>query len=306
VQATVARAVAFSGIGLHSGVEVRMTVRPSGPGSGILFRRTDMDPAVADVPALWDRVVPWPLNTRIANAAGTAVATIEHLMAALAGMGICNALVEIDGPEVPILDGSAAGFLRGLSAAGRAVQPAPLRVIRVLHPVEVRAGEALARLTPAAGLHIAVEIDFPGTAIGRQALELDLAGPAFARELADCRTFTRLADVAAARAQGLALGGSLDNAVVVDGDRVLNPGGFRRPDEAVRHKMLDVLGDLATAGAPILGAYAGVKAGHALTNRLLRRLFATPGAWEEVAADAGILRRLPGGGSVTPAPGSPG
>jgi UDP-3-O-[3-hydroxymyristoyl] N-acetylglucosamine deacetylase len=157
-------------------------------------------------------------------------------------------------------------------------------------------GDVVAELSPAETLSIAFEIDFPDAAIGRQAQAMSMLNGAFVHELADCRTFCRRADVEAMQAHGLALGGSLDNAVVVEGDTVLNPGGFRRADECVRHKMLDALGDLALAGAPILGAYRGVKAGHGATNRLLRRLFATPGAWEEVTLDAAAARLLPGAG----------
>ena len=294
VQTTLKSPVTVSGIGLHSGAAVRVSLRPAAPGVGITFRRSDVEQAAATIPALWDRVVVSPLNTRIVNEAGVYVSTIEHLMAALAGTGVTNAVVEIDGPEVPILDGSAAPWVRAILAAGRQGQGAPLEAIEILHPIEVRDGSVSARLEPARGTEMSFAIDFPDPAIGQQRKKLSLANGAFLRELCDSRTFCRAADVEAMRARGLALGGTYLNAVVVDGARVLTPGGLRHPDEAVRHKMLDALGDLYTAGAPILGRYRGVRAGHAMTNRLLRALFAQPESWRRVTCDEGMLARLPG------------
>jgi UDP-3-O-[3-hydroxymyristoyl] N-acetylglucosamine deacetylase len=209
---------------------------------------------------------------------------------------VTHAIIEIDGPEVPIMDGSALRFVQAILRAGLRNLGGAGRAIRILAPVREVQGDASAEIAPAPMLSIDFEIDFPDAAIGRQARALALVNGAFVHELSDCRTFCRHADIEAMRAAGLALGGSLDNAVVVEGDRVLNPGGFRRADECVRHKMLDAVGDLALAGAPILGAYRGVRAGHGLTNRLLRRLFATEGAWEEVHLDAETARRLPGAG----------
>lgn len=300
MQTTIEHAVTFDGVGLHGGQPARLVVRPAPAGHGIVFRRTDLagDLAARDalVPALWSNVQEFPLNTRIVNGAGVSVSTIEHLMAALAGCGVHNALVDLDGPEVPILDGSAAAFVRGLVAAGLTRLEAPLRAIEVLRPVEVRHGAAMARLAPATTLQIDFSIDFEDAAIGRQSKTLNMANGTFVRELCDSRTFCRQADVDMMRARGLALGGTLENAVVVDGAEVLTPGGLRHPDEAVRHKMLDALGDLATAGAPILGRYTGVRAGHAMTNRLLRALMASPESWRWVTCDAGIAARLPGVG----------
>ncbi|HVG47082.1 MAG TPA: UDP-3-O-acyl-N-acetylglucosamine deacetylase, partial [Rubellimicrobium sp.] len=254
---------------------------------------TDRDPRI---PALWDRVAQLPLNTRIVNADGVAVSTIEHLMAALAGTGLRNLLVEIDGPEVPILDGSAAPWVQAILGAGLANQDAPLDVIEILAPVEVRDGLASARLEPSPVPEMSFAIDFPDAAIGHQDKVLALSNGAFLRELCDSRTFCRQADVEMMRAKGLALGGTYLNAVVVDGARVLTPGGLRHPDEAVRHKMLDAVGDLYTAGAPILGRYVGHRSGHALTNRLLRALFAQPEAWRRVPCDPARLALLPGAG----------
>jgi len=241
-------------------------------------------------------VVPSRLCTLVANAAGTSVSTIEHIMAALAGSAIHNALIDIDGPEVPILDGSAVPFVAGFLEAGIVSQGAPVRAIRVLKPVEVREGEAVARLEPSDMLEIAFHIDFAEAAIGRQDKVLNMANGAFVRELSDSRTFCRNAEVVAMRERGLALGGTLENAVVFEGDKVLSPGGLRHADEPVRHKMLDALGDLALAGGPILGRYTGIRAGHALTNRLLRALFADPTAWRVQDCEGLASGKLPGVG----------
>ncbi len=230
------------------------------------------------------------------NGDGVEISTVEHIMAALAGLGIDNAVVAVDGPEVPILDGSAAPFVRGLLDAGIATQDGPTRALKILKPVSVDVNGAKARLDPADTLEINFHIDFADEAIGVQDKHLKMANGAFVRELSDCRTFCRKSDVDAMRENGLALGGTYDNAVVVDGDAVLSPGGLRHDDEPVRHKMLDALGDLYLAGAPILGRYTGEKAGHALTNKLLRKLFATRGAWAYVTVDHETAARLPGAG----------
>ena len=271
-----------------------MTIRPASAEYGIWFRRTDVIGKDQMVPARWDAVPHARLCTVIENGAGVQVSTIEHIMAALAGCGIHNALIEIDGPEVPILDGSAAPFAAGILARGIRVLDAPLRCFEVRETVEVREGAAFARLEPAETLEIDFEIDFADAAIGRQRKRLVMANGSFLRELSDSRTFCRQADVDFMRDNGLALGGTYENAVVVDGDRVLSPGGFRHRDEPVRHKMLDALGDLALAGAPILGRYTGNRAGHAMTNRLLRRFFAMPGAFRLVECDAARRLLLPG------------
>lgn len=296
MQQTLKSSVTFQGVGLHTGRPVRMTVHPASADYGIWFRRTDLTRGDALIPARWDAVEPSSLCTLLTNGKGATVQTVEHLMAALAGLGIHNALIEIDGPEVPILDGSAVPFVARLLAKGLREQAAPVRAIRILKPVEVRVGEALARLDPAEMLEIDFAIDFEDRAIGHQEHRLTLSNGSFVRELADSRTFCRQSDVDAMRARGLALGGTLDNAVVFDGDRVVSPGGLRHPDEPVRHKMLDALGDLSLAGGPILGRYTGLRAGHALTNRLLRAVFADPFAaeWVDVGGLAGL--KLPGMG----------
>ncbi|EEW23978.1 UDP-3-O-acyl-N-acetylglucosamine deacetylase [Rhodobacter ferrooxidans] len=296
MQHTLKSSAIFAGTGLHSGAPVQMTVHPAAADFGIWFQRTDVAAADAMIPARWDAVVASKLCTLVANAAGTSVSTIEHLMAALAGCGIHNARIEIDGPEVPILDGSAVPFVAGFLACGVANQSAPLQAIRVLRAVEVRDGDAVARLEPADTLEIDFSIDFADAAIGRQEKTLNMANGAFVRELCDSRTFCRQQDVDHMRANGLALGGTLENAVVFSGEDVLSPGGLRYADEPVRHKMLDALGDLALAGAPILGRYTGIRAGHALTNRLLRALFAQEMAFDHVDCGLHSGCKLPGVG----------
>ncbi|AMY68462.1 UDP-3-O-acyl-N-acetylglucosamine deacetylase [Frigidibacter mobilis] len=297
MQTTIRSAVTFRGVGLHSGAPVCMTIHPASANYGIWFRRTDVNRLDPLVPARWDAVVASRLCTLIANRTGTTVSTIEHIMAALAGTGIHNALIEIDGPEVPILDGSAAPFVSAIMARGLREMDVPVRALRILAPVEVRDGDAVARLEPAGdALEMQFDIDFTDRAIGRQTKQLTLANGAFVRELSDSRTFCRRADVETMQANGLALGGTFDNAVVVDGDRVLSPGGLRHADEPVRHKMLDALGDLALAGGPILGRYVGHRAGHALTNRLLRELFRRPEALCVVELGREAESFLPGAG----------
>ena len=298
MQNTLKTSVTFDGVGLHGGAPVRMVLRPAAAGHGIWFRRTDIELGNAMIPAQWNYVERTPLCTRLVNEAGVSVSTVEHVMAALAGCGVHNALIEIDGPEVPILDGSAAPFVRGIMARGVRRLNAPVIAVEVLKEVSVEKDGARATLLPSDRFEIEFEIDFEDKAIGHQRKRLDLRNGSFARELCDSRTFCRRADVEAMHAHGLALGGTLENAVVVDGDRVLTPGGFRHDDEAVRHKMLDAVGDLALAGGPILGRYVGEKAGHALTNTLLRALFETPGAVRMVVCDAEAAARLPGAGLV--------
>lgn len=297
MQRTLKGPVGFVGTGLHSGRAVRMTVHPASANYGIWFRRTDLT-GNALIPARWNAVVSATLCTEIGNASGARVSTIEHVMAALAGCGIQNALIEIDGPEVPILDGSAARFVSAFLKRGLRTLAAPVRAIEVLQEVSVAKGAACAALLPSAGLEIDFAIDFADAAIGKQSKRLNMANGAFVRELSDSRTFCRQADVETMHQRGLARGGSVRNAVVFDGDRVLSPGGLRHQDEPVRHKMLDALGDLALAGAPIKALYRGNRAGHALTNGLLRALFARPDAWRMVTCDAATAARLPGAGVV--------
>ncbi|WP_425045758.1 UDP-3-O-acyl-N-acetylglucosamine deacetylase [Primorskyibacter sp. S87] len=298
MQNTLKSSVVFKGVGLHSGAPANMTLRPAAAGHGIWFKRTDIELGNAMIPASYDLVERSPLCTRLVNGAGVSVSTVEHVMAALAGCGVHNALIEIDGPEVPILDGSSAPFVRGIMALGVRRQAAPVLAFKVLKPVTVEKDGARATLLPSERLEIEFHIDFVDEAIGKQSKTLDMRNGSFARELCDSRTFCRKSDVDMMRENGLALGGSLDNAVVVDGHIVLTPGGLRHEDEAVRHKMLDALGDLALAGGPLLGRYVGERAGHALTNTLLRELFATPGAVQPVLCDSETAALLPGQGLV--------
>lgn len=298
MQTTLQHSVTFDGVGLHSGAPVRMVLHPAPAGHGIVFRRTDVQGANPRIAALWDRVTPSKLCTLIENDDGVSVSTIEHVMAAIAGLGISNALIEIDGPEVPILDGSAVPFVEAFLAAGIVDLTAPVRALKVLKPVEVSDGLATARLEPAESMQIDFRIDFDIPAIGEQELVLDMANGTFVRELSDSRTFCRWSDVEAMRANGLALGGTLENAVVFDRDRVVTPGGLRRVNEPVRHKMLDALGDLSLAGGPMIGRYVGDRAGHALTNRLLRALFARPDAYTWIDCGEMTTCKLPGVGVV--------
>ncbi len=256
-----------------------MTLRPAAVDTGITFLRTDVAPGTGLVPARWDRVVDTRMCTVIGNDHGVTIGTIEHLMAALRGCGVDNAVIELDGPEVPVMDGSSAPFVFLIDCVGIERQPARRSVIRVLDTVRVEDGPAWAMLSPDATTNLAFEIDFESAAIGRQSRVLRLTEDSFAEELARARTFGFVQDVERLRAAGLARGASLDNAIVVDGDTVLNPEGLRYPDEFVRHKMLDAVGDLHLAGHAIVGRYEGCRAGHAVTNRLLHALFAQPEAW---------------------------
>lgn len=296
MQHTLRTPVTFTGVGLHSGKPVRMVIRPAAAGSGIWFKRIDIALGDTMIPALYHAAEQTPLCTRLVNAAGVSVSTVEHVMAALAGCGVHNALIEIDGPEAPILDGSAAPFVRGIMARGVRGQLEPILAYQVLRPVTVERDGARATLAPADRLIIEFHIDFADAAIGRQSKRLDMGNGSFARELCDSRTFCRYDDVRRMHENGLGLGGTLENAVVVDGDTILTPGGLRHSDEAVRHKMLDALGDLALAGGPLLGHYTGERAGHTLTNALLRALFAAPDAVRPVLCDPSISARLPGKG----------
>jgi UDP-3-O-[3-hydroxymyristoyl] N-acetylglucosamine deacetylase len=285
------------GDGLHTGRRMSLTLHPAAAGAGIQFRRVDFG---VDIPARFEFVTDTRLCTAIAhpNAPEVRIGTIEHVMAALAGAGIDDAIIEVDGPEIPILDGSAAPFLFLIDCAGIATSAAPRQIIEVLRPVRVEDGRgAFAELHPntETAFDAALDIDFPNTAIGQQSLALRITPETFRGALADSRTFTLAEEVERLRQAGLALGGSLDNAVVVDGPAILNPGGLRHADEFVRHKLLDVVGDLALAGAPLRARFRGNRSGHALNNQLLRALFADAAAWRWVGgasapADAASTR----------------
>jgi UDP-3-O-[3-hydroxymyristoyl] N-acetylglucosamine deacetylase len=269
----------FAGVGVHTGAYTRLAVTPAPVDHGIVFVRTDVTDVDNVVPVTGDAVCRTQLGTVIGNLAGVTVSTIEHLMAALAMLGIDNARIEIDGPETPIMDGSAGPFVRGLDRVGKRPQEGARRYIEILESVEAVEGDRRAALKPAPGFEVAFEIRFPTAAIGTQRIDLSMDEAAFRAELADCRTFGFLHEVDALRAMGLARGGSMENAVVIDGDAILNADGLRRPDEFVRHKALDAIGDLYVLGAPILGRFEGELAGHALNNQLVRALLARPDAW---------------------------
>jgi UDP-3-O-[3-hydroxymyristoyl] N-acetylglucosamine deacetylase len=262
-----------------------MALRPAAANHGIVFRRTDLG---RDIPARFDLVADTRLATVLGDPADPSVrvGTVEHLMAALSGCGIDNVLIEVDGPEVPVLDGSAAHLVFLIDCAGIETQEAPRRTIEVRRPVRVSDRNAFAELRPARpsrdGLHLAMSIVFSAPAIGRQELSVQLTPESFRRELSRARTFALAEDIDRLRAAGMAQGGSLDNAVVVDAARVLNPGGLRMEDEFVRHKLLDAVGDLALAGAPLRGSFAAHRSGHGLNNRLLRALLADASAWRWV------------------------
>ncbi|MBT3703819.1 MAG: UDP-3-O-acyl-N-acetylglucosamine deacetylase [Alphaproteobacteria bacterium] len=284
-QQTLRNRISCTGVGLHSGVDVAMTLMPADPDTGIVFRRTDVDTShldrdIAEIPALWNHVSGTMLGTTLVNDHGTSVATVEHLMAALAGCGVDNAIVELNGGEVPIMDGSSAPFVFLIECAGIFEQNQVRRAIRVLKPVTVSDKGRTVTLRPAERFTLSVDIDFDSPVVAHQTCEFDEASMTFKDELCRARTFGFLHEVSALQDKGLARGGSLDNAVVVDGDRVMNEDGLRFADEFARHKALDAVGDLYLAGGRLLARYEGEKAGHEMNNRVLRALFADASAWE--------------------------
>ena len=276
-QKTLKAAVHCCGIGLHSGARIDTTLHPAAPGTGIVFRRSDL--GGRELAADWRNVVDSTLCTTLGTPDDMKVATIEHLMAAFAGLEIDNAVVELDGPEVPVMDGSAGPFVALIECAGIVEQVAPRRGIKVLKPITVGVAGSSASLVPGEGFRLGFAIDFASSAIRCQELSYDFDAQSFKQDISRARTFGFLDDVERMRQAGLARGGSLENAVVISGDRVLNKEGLRYDDEFVRHKTLDALGDLYLAGGPILGHFRGVRSGHALNRQLLAALFADPSAW---------------------------
>ena len=288
-QRTIKAALTATGVGLHSGQRVELTLRPAAPDTGIVFRRVDLDPPV-DIRACPERVT----DTRMASTLtapddgsgrDVRVATVEHLMSALAGLGIDNLFVDVTAPEIPILDGSAGSFVYLIQSVGVVEQSALKRFIRVLRPVEVRDGDKWARLEPHFGFRLAFSIDFGHPAIDAtgQRFEIDFATDSYVKQIARARTFGFMQDVEALRSIGLAQGGSFDNAIVMDEYRVLNSEGLRYDDEFVKHKILDAIGDLYLVGHPLLAAYSAHKSGHAMNNLLLRELLSQADAWEFVS-----------------------
>ena len=291
-----------TGVGLHSGARVELTLRPAAADTGVVFRRVDL-PQPVDIPVSAEAVTDTRLASTISKD-GVKVLTIEHLMSALAGLGIDNCYVDISAEEVPILDGSSASFVYLLQSAGVVLQPAPKRFIRVLKPVEVREGEGRnlkwARLDPYHGYKLGFEIEFSHPAVNAtgQRVTFDFGTHEYAREIARARTFGFTRDVEMMRANGLALGGGLDNAIVMDDVKVLNADGLRFNDEFVKHKILDAMGDLYLLGKPMLASYTAYRSGHAMNNQLLRALLAQPEAFEfvsfedESAAPPGFVKPL--------------
>ena len=279
-QRTLKSLISTTGVGLHTGQKIRMVLRPAQPDTGVVFRRVDLNP-IADIPARAESVGETRLSSCLVSG-GAKVYTVEHLMSALSGLGIDNVFVDLDGPEVPIMDGSAAPFAFLIQAAGIEEQSAPKRFVRIKKRVEVAEGDKWARLEPFDGYRLSFSIVFNHPVIEKsnQSVSIDFAETSYLKEIARARTFGFMQDVEQLREDGLALGGGLDNAVVLDEYRVLNAEGLRFSDEFIRHKVLDAIGDLYLIGKPILGAFSAHKSGHALNNRLLRELISRPDAWE--------------------------
>lgn len=280
----------MAGVGVHTGRRTRLSIRPAAPGAGIVFVRTDVKDMDNRIPVSGEAVVKTQLGTVIANEAGVTVSTIEHLMSAMCILGIDNAVVELDGPEVPIMDGSALPFVQLLDRAGFRRQEAPQRYIEVLEPIVVTDGDKSAALLPCDRFEMFFEIEFDTDLIGRQSIDLVMDEETYRREIMSARTFGFAHEVEALRAIGLARGGSLENAVVIEGDRVLNPEGLRFADEFVRHKALDAVGDLYVLGMPLLARFEGRKAGHGINNQLVRALLARPEAWRVVTFGAELAQ----------------
>ncbi|MDW7709152.1 MAG: UDP-3-O-acyl-N-acetylglucosamine deacetylase [Deferrisomatales bacterium] len=288
-QQTLKIPVSLSGVGLHTGQTVHLRLLPAASDCGVRFRRSDLTPAV-EIPARSEHVVETTLAT-VLGKDGAQVSTVEHCLAALYALGVDNCTVEVDGPELPILDGSAGPYAAAILGAGLRRQRGTRQVLRVEKPIRVENGDKFCILRPAEKFRVTYSIDFDGRFPGAQHYYLDVGPRTFATELAAARTFGFLAEVTYLRSVGKARGGSLENAVVVDGDRVLNPEGLRMPDEMVRHKILDAVGDLALAGRPVCGHLIVHKGGHALHDALVKALLANPDAWSLVDMDAAPRRR---------------
>ncbi|MGV6826038.1 MAG: UDP-3-O-acyl-N-acetylglucosamine deacetylase [bacterium] len=281
-QRTLKNVIRATGVGLHTGEKVYLTLRPAAPDTGIIFRRVDLDSPV-DVKASADNVSDTRLSTTLEKD-GIKISTVEHLLSAFAGLGIDNAYVDVSAPEVPIMDGSAGPFVFLIQSAGIEEQAAPKRFIRIKEAIEVREGDKLARFEPFEGFKVSFGIDFdhPVFTNDMQYATIDFSSTSFVKEVSRARTFGFLREIEMLRENDLALGGSMDNAIVVDDYRVLNDDGLRYEDEFVKHKILDAIGDLYLLGHSLIGAFSGYKSGHALNNKLLNKLLEHPEAWEEV------------------------
>jgi UDP-3-O-[3-hydroxymyristoyl] N-acetylglucosamine deacetylase len=299
-QTTLRERTVLCGVGIHSGLPVTLAIHPADAGSGLRFVRTRLDGQQdREIPACLDAVTATEFATVLGDASGPLVSTAEHVLAALAGLGVDNAIVEIDGPEAPIMDGSAAPFVAAIEAVGLTTLRQPRRYIKVLKSVRVALGDAVGELRPnARGFRVEAEVDFSHPLIGRQTLAIDLKPDTFCREIARARTFGFMRDVTTLWNSGYALGASLENTLVVSEDRILNPEGLRFPDEFVRHKVLDAVGDLALAGGPMLATYRSVRGGHKLNHAMLCALMADASAWTWVEAQT--PRTIRGHAEVSP------
>lgn len=285
-QTTLRSQATVTGVGVHSGRPVNLTIGPADINAGFIFVRTGLEGADREIQATAKAVVATELATVLGDSDGPLVSTAEHILAALRGMGIDNAMIEVDGPEVPIMDGSAAPFVAAIEQAGIREQSAPRRYIQVLKPVQVVQGESVGELRPhAGGFRVEVEIDFTNPLIGKQKYALAVEPENFRREVSRARTFGRMSDVARLWSMGYALGASFENSIVFDEDRLLNTEGLRYSDECARHKLLDAVGDLALAGLPLIGAYRSVRGGHKLNHAVLTALLADRSAWRIVEAE---------------------
>ncbi|MDG2474727.1 MAG: UDP-3-O-acyl-N-acetylglucosamine deacetylase [Paracoccaceae bacterium] len=296
MQNTLKKEFVVSGVSLHTGSIVTMKVGPGPANSGIKFFRTDVVHKDPFIQANYNSVSDTKFSTKISNCDGIAVQTIEHLMAALAGTGVHNALIEINGPELPIMDGSSKDFVKKILLAGKHTLNEPLSGFRVTKEVEVCEGRAWAKLTPGESLSIDFCIDYSDTVIGCQNLSLLMKNGTFVRELCDSRTFCRESEIAMLKSRGLAKGGNLENAIVLEPTKIKNIGGLRRVDECVRHKMLDAMGDLSLAGGPILAAFSSNRGGHTLTNKLLREAFSDEDNMQPIIIRKDHVTQLPGFG----------
>ncbi len=277
-QRTLKNSIHCSGIGLHSGIKVNMTLHPAEAGTGIRFRRNGTVRRT-EVLATWDNAIETPLSTTLQGDADIRIGTVEHLLSALSGCAIDNVVIELNGPEVPVMDGSSAPFVFLIECAGTVIQDAPRRALEIRRDITVSDSRRWATAMPGRGLSIDFEIDFENPAVARQEWSLQVTPANYKREVSRARTFGFLEDVEKLREMGLALGGSLDNAIVISGDQILNDGGLRYDNEFVRHKVLDLIGDLTLIGGPVIGRVRCARAGHAMTLRLIRTLFANDSAW---------------------------
>lgn len=283
-QTTIAHEVEVHGTGVHSGAPVSVTLHPAVADTGLRFVVTKRGRITADIPAKVCNVKNLTLCTVIGNDAGVTVSTVEHLLAALRGLQIDNCIIEINSKEVPIMDGSSAPFVEAIDQVGIRELPAPRRFLKVLKPVRVEEGDCWGEIAPHSGFHLDIEIEFPTPVIGRQRLSFEMSPGVFRNELAAARTFGFMSDVERLWKAGLALGANLSNTVAIGDDRIMNREGLRDPQEFVRHKMLDAVGDLSLAGHPILGAYRSVRGGHRLNSAVLQKLLEDSSAWSIVQA----------------------